>query len=76
MFSISQKLKLLKTELKKFNRDVFLPEMRESLALEGELKEIQKQLLEEGSMGGREERENELFHRVQLAKLVEEDVER
>lgn len=76
MFQVSQKFKTLKGELKVFNKETYLPQLRESLALEDQLRDIQRQLLESGSHGGIEEQESELFRRVQKAKLMEEKVER
>lgn len=44
MFQISQKLKSLKSELKRFNKEKFLSNLKASLALENKLKEVQKNL--------------------------------
>lgn len=62
--------------MKRFNKDIFLPDIRSSLALEDELKDVQRQLLERDVSGGLEAREAVLFNRVQRAKLMEEEAER
>lgn len=76
MFRISQKLKKLKNELKKFNREVFLPELRASLELEEKLREVQSRLMDRGPQGRLEEEEVELYKKVYKAKLMEEDAKR
>lgn len=76
MFQISRKLKKLKTKLKQFNKETYLPELRVSLALEEELKETQRQMLDSNGQQVLEEKEAQLYKQVYTAQLLEEDAER
>lgn len=75
MFQISQKLKRLKGELKIFNKETFIPSLKESLELENELREVQR--MDNEDQNGLEELESKLYKKkVHKTKLIEEDAER
>lgn len=71
MFIVSQRLKVLKAHLKNFSKNIFLPQVREGLALEKELVELQAKLLSNQDLTTEHELEADLYKKVTKAKIWE-----